>query len=226
MKRLLLIIFCILILSPCSFTASASVFLYAQIKEGANLLDDEGKVVCSLPATYFVTVTGEEEGGRLPVFYDGLEGFMASEDLSVVDYEPKYKYHSATLTFSNDGHKVNIRSLPSHLEGEVILEVNSNDTAEFLGSVKGSALFTAVGDEWHYVRIRKKGESVVGYVYSLYAQVDEILNNVIEKVEPNPPESTKNEEVLSSPSSPIREVVIILSLCLPALVGVYLIFRK
>ncbi len=206
--------------------ARASAFTYAQIKQKTPLFSEQGDILFLLPDTYFVMIIGQERNGKLPVFYDDIEGFVDVNAVEVVDYEPKYKYHSASLTFLNDGHKINIRSKPSHLAGDILLQVDSDEVAEFLGSVEGSAQVTALGNLWHYCRVRKKGESVVGFVYSLYAQVDDISPNVIEKVEPPAVENTPTQDALSSPSDPLREVVIILSLCLPALVGIYLIFRK
>ena len=227
MKKIVLFIACIVYcFSPCVLITSANAFTYAQIKDNAILFDAQKREICSLPSTYFVMVVGESDGEFLPVYYNGIEGFVKNDTVEAVDYEPKYKYLDAYVTFSNDGHKINLRDKPSHTEGAVIAEVESGTKALYLGEVEGDIQVSQVGALWYYCKVNKKGESIVGYVYSLYALVDEILPNVIEKVEQIPPQDTPTEEVISTPTNALREVVIILSLCLPVLVGIYLIFRR
>ena len=234
MKKLcILLIFCVLALSPCSIdTAKASTLTYALIKEDAILYHGDAggySAVTSLPKNYFVVVTGEETEGYVPVSYLDIEGFVASQKLEFVDYEPKYKFaENNVLTATNDGHEVNVRLSPTSIYDNVIAELESGDSVYYYGKVNGQAQVGALGDEWYYVRFNKGTSTVRGYIYTLYADALPIKENVIERVE-SPIENTPDddyEQISEQSYSDVREIVIIVSLCLPVLVVMYLIFHR
>lgn len=218
--------------------ARASALPYALIGEGAVLYGDEGKTaLTSLPKNYFAAVLGEPENGYVSVSYLDLAGKIEESKLSLVDYEPRYKYAEGSLRLNNDGHNVRIRSAPDHENGEVIADLTDGETLFYYGTVKGTAQIAAVGDEWYYVRFAADGETKRGYVYSLYVAAEPIPENVIEALpepEPDPePEPALNNdddsESRTSDGSALSiggEAITIVALCLPVIVITYLLFRK
>lgn len=232
-KVCLILILCALSLYPCENSkANATTLTYALIKENAVLYKSDASgyfAVTSLPKNYFVVVTGEETEGYVPVSYLDIEGFVASQKLEFVDYEPKYKFaENNVLTATNDGHEVNVRISPTSIYDNVIAELESGDTVYYYGKINGQAQISALGDEWYYVRFSKGTSTVRGYVYSLYADAMPIKENVIERIDPPVLTPDENFEQITETQSysDVREIVIIVSLCLPVLVVMYLIFHR
>lgn len=207
---------------------SAPAVLYTKGETG------ELSPLTTLPETYFVAVTGEESDGMTQVEYLDLTGFLPAECLTPVDYEPKYKYASLSLTVSNDGHAVNVRSAPDHTADNVIASADDGTELYWYGTAKGSAQVSVVGDEWYYVRAPLGGEFVRGYVYSLYVSPAPVEPNVIEPLPGPDPDvgfypggdeaAEENTGRFTLPDT--REAVIVAALCLPVIIIMFLLFRK
>ena len=175
MKKLCL--FAVLILLALQVSAKnnayASEITYALIGENATLYRlSEGEFipVTSLPSTYFVAILGEEKNGYIKVSYLDIDGFIKASDITLVDYIPKYKFaQSTSLTLSNDGHLVNFRASPSS-EGKILSTISSGESIYYYGQVSGENSNPLIGDTWYFARcVSSSGESIYGYVYSLYA---------------------------------------------------------
>ncbi len=226
--RKIALLLALLLLSPCINIASANTLSYALIGEGAVLLGDDLKPITSLPQNYFVSLLGSDEPYQ-KVSYLDIDGFMAKKDLTKVDYEPKYKHHeSATLTVSNDGHSVNIRSSPTSKEDNILAVFPSGQTLYYYGSIEGEPQFPLVGNEWYFVRFYDAdGQKRHGYIYSLYAFAEPIEPNLIE---PLPKEEQPNNIEKEKPQTLIlpvsKEVIIIIALCIPVVIITYLLFRE
>lgn len=221
--------------------AYASALTYGILTDGATLYSNsaEGyKAVTSLPKDYFVVLLGEENTeGYFSVSYLDVTGFVKSDKVVKVDYEPKYKYaENNSLTLTNDGQEINVRSAPDHAADNVIKELSEGTKLYYYGTVSGSAQVAALGDAWYYVRFSDGDEIRRGYVYSLYVVADPIPPNVIEKAEQQSADSPSEDE--ENPSPVIEkdpgdftldrtgEIIIIVSLCLPVIVIMYLLFRQ
>ena len=201
---------------------------YALIGENATLYAYSGNgyfAVTTLPKTYFVVILGERDG-YFRVSYLDIEGYVPANAVTAVDYTPKNKYAQNTaLNLNNDGHQINFRSSPK--AGDNVLQtLDSGTTLYYYGSVNGETQNENIGSLWYYARAyTPDGETLRGYVYSLYATAQPIVDNIIE------PEDEKLNNELSSPpqafnDNQTRETVIIVSLCLPVLAVGYLLFRK
>lgn len=174
--------------------------------------------VTSLPATYFVTVI-ESYGDCHKVCYKDITGYV--KEIEVVDFEPVTKYASTWFNVSNDGYPAKLRSSPS-ASGEIIMEIPSGKTGYYYGDVEGDELLQGYGNKWRYVSFNDGISSIRGYIYSSQVAVSEIAPNEIKKVEK--PTIDKGED-LSSPSSPV-DIVLIVCLCVPAVLILYLLFSN
>ncbi|MBQ4049585.1 MAG: SH3 domain-containing protein [Clostridia bacterium] len=187
---------------------------YAYIgSSGAKLLDDDGSVITSLPATYFVTVTGENEQYYLASYLD-LEGFVEKTSVEIVDYEPVTKYASPTFITNNDTHPVNLRSSP-HADAPIITVIPDASSGIYYGTVPGDDIVAGIST-WYFVRY---GQSYHGYVYSTQISPQPITANIIEKV------VKKDEEKEQSIKPDALEGIFIGTLCVPAVIIMLLIFR-
>ena len=227
MKKLCLFAVLILLALPISAknNAYASEITYALIGENATLYRlSEGEFipVTSLPSTYFVAILGEESSGYIKVSYLDIDGFIKASDITLVDYIAQ----STSLTLSNDGHLVNFRASPSS-QGKILSTISSGEIIYYYGQVSGENSNPLIGDTWYFARcVSSSGESIYGYVYSLYAVAQPILPNEI--VAENPPSESLSPSANTSVFSlgQTRQIVIIVSLCLPVLAISYLIFRN
>ena len=226
--RKIALLLALLLFSPCSNIASASTLSYALIGEGAILLGEDFKPITSLPENYFVTLIGDDEPYQ-KVSYLDIDGFISQKNLTKVDYEPKYKHHeSATLTLSNDGHSVNIRSSPTSKEDNILAVFPSGQTLYYYGSVEGEPQFPLAGNEWYFVRFfDADGQKRHGYIYSLYAFAEPIQPNLIEPVKNEQPQGSIEKEKAQTLILPVsKEVIIIIALCIPVVIITYLLFRE
>lgn len=207
-------IFC---LSPSVYAQSvyAQSVSYALIGDNCALYIDEQTLspLFYLPSSYFVKIL-QESDGIYKVSYLDVVGYVKTDAVSKVDYEPKYKFpQNNATTVHNDGNTVTMRSSATHLKDNVIAKLDDNSLVTFYGLREGSSQIETLGNNWCYV---KNGDNY-GYVYNLYVKIPTF--------EPN--DYTKKEEypsvtVTSSLSlSPTHSSVIIIALC--ALVSLLLI---
>jgi|GEM_PF-1048039 len=242
---LMIILILMLMLAPGRTTAGASALDYGIIKSEAVLMgknDGAYFPITTLPENYFAVLLGEaDENGYIPVSYLDVTGYLKRDAVEAVDYEPKYKYaENNSLTVENDGHPVNVRSSPDHTLDNVITEAPAGSKLYYYGTSSGTAQVEVLGDAWYYVKVVSDGETKRGYVYSLYVKAEPIPENVIEKVEPT---ADNTDESLdpgkdSSTETPgekdpdgftltsTREIIIVISLCLPVILIMYLLFKQ
>lgn len=226
--------------------AEAETLSYALIGDGAVLYDKVGAdyvTVTNLPQNYFVILRGQTDAdGYIPVSYLDLVGYVKPEAVEPVDYEPKYKYaETNSLTLYNDGHEINVRTSPEHTLSNVAAVLAENTELYYYGTASGSTQVEQVGNVWYYVRYTEGGTAKRGYVYSLYVRARPIPENVIEKVAPqetqppqeNPDDTTTDPTNTENPEpsrdyelTRPREIIIIVSLCLPVIVIMYLLFKQ
>ncbi len=213
--------------------------VYAYLSSGSAIysLDSSTDIpsyemITYLPGTYFVALLSDMETaeGYIEVSYSDITGYMKRSDLEIVDYEPVTKYASGSLSTSFDGQNVNIRSKPDHTDIELIQCSVPSDTGLFYyGTADGTQLIKDLPGTWYYVRYSDGQSDKRGYVH--YAQVNAvpISDNVIEKVvKPTPPDGPGTPTV--KPSAPqmdnLTTGLFIACLCIPAVLIVFLIFRK
>lgn len=200
--------------------AYAEDLSYAQILSGATLYSDEALTlpITSLPETYFVLIISEGDTVSR-VSYLNLNGFIDNSTIERCDFTPKYKYAEATLTLTNDGGIINIRSAPDHTADNVSEKLTDGTTLEYYGSVTGSTQNQIIGDLWYAVRL---SGGKLGYVYSLYAVASPIPDNVIE-AEPEPEYDSPTQALVVDEQS---SYFLIGALCMPVIVITYLLFKQ
>lgn len=195
--------------------AQSPAIQYAYLPESTVLYDASGAKVCSLPATYFVVIAGKESGGRYPVSYLDLEGFVTSGDVEIVDYEPVTKFPSLTAKPDNDGLPVNLRSSPATSRGEIVAAVPPDTVLTLYGSTDGEELFAGAGKQWKFVRYDTARKALYGYVYAPQLKCDALTPNIIEKVEKKPDTGISITNPRFSLDT-LSTAVMAIALCVPA----------
>lgn len=194
-------------------------FQYALIGEGAILYNDTqmSKAITTLPSGYFVIILGDGGEGSYRVSYLDIDGYISKGAVELVDYEPKYKYATATFSVNNDGQPANIRSTPDHTASNIVTSLSPNSGGIYYGTVQGTALIPEVGDLWYYVRYSSQPYRY-GYIYKSQVTVTPIEANVIERVEEETPTTQTPSEGIS--------YVIVAALTIPAIIIMLFVFKK
>ena len=195
--------------------AQSSAIQYAYLPSDTILYSVSGSEICTLPATYFVIIGGSELNGKYSVSYLDLNGFVLSDHIEIVDYEPVTKFPSLTCKPDNDGLPVNLRSHPSTTRGEILAAVPDKTVLTLYGGIEGDEVFSGAGSEWKYVRYDTAQKPIYGYTYAPQLKCDALSPNIIEKVEKKPSagiNETSPEFSLNSVSATVMAV----ALCVPA----------
>lgn len=228
-KTLLTLALSLLLLLLPSAHAEADAVSYALIGKDAVLLSDSYTPVTSLPEGYFAAIIADLGNGYVEVSYLDITGYIEGSKLEPVDYEPVSKYcEVGSLTLSNDGHEVNVRSSPDHTASNVVAAFKSDEKLFYYGSIPGSAQVPAIGDKWYFVRYYDQSGTVRrGYVYSLYADAVPFPQNTIEAVKQEDASSDVERTEPESFILPVdKEAVIIIALCVPVVIIAFLLFHE
>ena len=203
---------------PIPRSASTSVepaVVYAYLPQDAVLYDGGGDKICTLPATYFVVIAGVESGGKYPVSYLDLFGFVSLNSIEIVDYEPVTKFPALTCKPDNDGLPVNLRSNPSTSRGEILAAVPPDTVLTLYGGVSGDEVFAGAGSEWKFVRYDAAQKSIYGYIYAPQLKCDAVTPNIIEKVEKKPSPGVSESDPKFTLGT-VSVAVMAVALCVPA----------
>lgn len=218
----------------CIFTVAAPVSAladdasparYAYLPAAAVLYNDAGDAVCSLPATYFVALCGENAGGSYPVAYLDLRGYVRKEQLECVDYEPVTKFATLSARPQNDGMAINLREKPDASTGAVVKTVPPSAVLTLYGARSGTELFAGAGNLWQYVRYDEGAQSYYGYAYSAQLLCDVAPPNKIEKVV-QPAVAQPTEEPSDVTLTRTGSIVFIAALCVPAGILMIVLFYR
>lgn len=213
------VILAILPIFPVSAAKAQSLPFYAQVLSGCVLYSDREltNAITSLPPTYFVCVTEQDES-VLRVTYKNVDGYARREYLSPCDFIPKYKFAESYLSLSNDGGTVNVRLKPDHTADNVCSRLTDGTKLYYYGFVEGSEQNKMIGSRWYCVDL---GEGKRGYVYSMYAVVPALPDNVVEPEEQPVVAPVYNEAHVSA----YGEYVVVAALCIPVILLMYLLFK-
>ncbi len=219
MTRCFLLIASLIFSSSLRLTIAPNNVTYAYLPRDVAIYDfigGEYHEICTLPKTYFVSLTGETDDGFFLANYLDLNGFVRSRDVEVVDYEPQNKYHSQSGVIKNEGLGANVR-IDASINAEILLTLAENSVVRIYGYRYGT---NANGEKikWSYVR---DGDTF-GYVNSNHMLIDEIAKNEIVKV-PKPNDYSYVEKAtINKPT----EIILIICLSVPVAVLTILAFRK
>ena len=193
---------------------SADTVLYSATADGYTPM-------FTMPATYFVMLLSDDKDGYTAASWLDVTGFVETAAVETVDYVPVTKYPSRSLTATNDGNQVNIRSAPDHTADNITAYLPDGKTAAVYGETDGSKLIPQVGGLWYYVRYTENDQSFYGYVYSSQVTAEAVAENVIERETPTVVAPVEDAGELDL----YAKIGIIAALTVPAVIVMFLIFR-
>lgn len=201
---------------------------YARIGSDAVLYDfkDGAYVeVTVLPPTFYVAVLNENEDGYNLVSYMDVTGFMKADAMEKVGFTPKTKYADCAFSVSNDGQGANLRSSPVRGDN-VIVVMPSGSGGKIVGTAAGDELISGAGESWYYVRYENGSNVTFGYVYGAHVAAEAFGEGSDESLPPHENDTTEEREQPVFELSPPLQIVLIVSLCLPVVLCVFMLRKK
>lgn len=253
MKKICLLVFCLtFVFIFCNSLQSFSVFAnntnqqFARVlKSGVKLYrnpietEEYSNVYFLIPKTYFVELLESSNDLFYKAKYMNVDGYVRKSDVRCIAGVPKTPYANKIgfRIFSLGG--LNLRDEPGISRGifsvvETIPYLCID--LQFFGEIEGEQAVPKKGTTWYYCRYIKGSMEFYGYVYSEFCdEKTEIEDNkeVFEYItEPNfstipaGNENIKPNDGLNfSDFSTLKQALIIVAVCVPCFVIVYLLFK-
>ena len=233
MKTLIIVLAAIFGLTGLSpiYTAKAESEVktyYAQISSDeayfySDALDHESTALFVLPETYFVLLLGEEPNFYYAKYKD-LYGYVKKNEVTPVSGTPTLE--SPNTTFRNMLlHNLEVYDKPFVGANAIasLSPVQSNVT--YYGTIEGDALVPSSTHTWLYCKAGDGSSSICGFVFSYYC--DTVLSPGKNTVDHLPViEGPLSFEIVSEQPAGMSDsviAIIILAICLPCLVVLYLL---
>lgn len=251
MKKVVIVLLSIFFIFCCNFikineVVYASDSQFARVlKSGVKLYkepvlsEEMDNVYFEIPRTYFVELLENGNDYFYKAKYIDVIGYVRKTDVQCVLGSPKQPYASeiSFRIYSLNG--LNLRSEPSQEKGlfSVVISIPFMSTdLQFYGEVQGEEAISYKGTTWYYCRYVKDGAEYYGYVYSIFCDQKteleenvEILEYISEPnfaVKPNPDMTEKVEQEFDFASfSGLKQALIIIAVCVPCFIIVYLLFK-
>ena len=237
--------FCFVASSCCLQNISAATTYYARVKYSNCPLLKSPSVDTSfsnthflLPQTYFVEILAKVSDEFFEAQYLGTRGYIKKSDVDFVAGTPQTPFANkiSFRVFAQNG--LNLRSSPKESEGIAnrlttipFLETN----LQYIGQIEGEEAISNRGNIWYYCNYYRFDETLTGYVYAGYC---DMLTNITQNTEQLPviPEPSFEQTSVKNETSDIgdgslnklskrAQILIIVSVSLPALIILYLLFK-
>lgn len=195
--------------------------------------DDFSNVYFTIPQSYYIEIDKCENELFFSARYIDVYGYVKKSDVQCVSGIPETPFANASFRVFVPG-GVELRSSPSQSQGiNTIEQLGYLETnLKYYGEIEGEEAISNRTQTWFYCKYIKNGKEYFGYVYNAFCDSlteiptnTELLENISEPdfvVDASTQPST--EDGLSSlPSA--TQIVIIVAVCLPCLIIIYLLFR-
>ena len=239
----------------CAISASFSTFTYAETEyvasspqyarvKSANVklyktateVEDYSNYYFFIPETYFVELTGYENEKFFCARYLDVVGYVKISEVQCVAGLPQKPFASqmSFRIFIPSG--IELRSSPTQSEGlNALSNINFLETnLQYYGTANGEEAISYKGNVWYYCKYFKADTELQGYVYSAYCDLLSTLQpntEVLEYVD-EPTFQTKdtsadpaNTDASISKLPSTTQILIIVAICVPCILIIYLIFR-
>ncbi len=225
-----------------SYVCAVSQVYYAQIVSSnvklyrsTNGSEEVSNIFFVIPQTYFVEISSCENSNFFTARYLDKTGYVKKSEVKCVKGVPQTPFANASFRVFIPGGTA-LRSSPSQSEG-----LNTIETLPFLetnlryyGTIDGEEAISHKSSTWFYCKYIRNGSEVFGYVYGAFCDLlttipsnTELLEEIEEPdftVPTQAPANQVEESGLSSlPST--TQIIIIVAVCLPCVVIIYLLFK-
>ena len=159
---LMFLIFCI----PSNLPSFAEGSYFGQIINPDTFLyrDLSGYIICEIPQTYFVNITGYSKG-YYTASYNGISGYVKSSEIKVIQGVPTNPYLT-NATFRLFASDYNMLKNKPNLLSQDIISLPVNTPINYIGKTYGTELIQDRGNIWYYCSYKKNGKTYNGYIYA------------------------------------------------------------
>lgn len=248
MKKVLAILVYLLCCCSINFgnisVVSASTTYFARVtKSNANLYrnptpsTEVENLYFVIEPTYFVEVLAYENSEFYKAKYLGITGYVRKSDIQFVSGVPATPYAEkiSFRVFAQNG--LNLRSSPADSGGltnrittVAFLETN----LQYIGNISGEESVIYRGDTWYFCKYVKNDETYFGYLYAGYCDMlspitanTEVMETTSEPTflqNVTTPTEQESSNTFGGLSTPLQTLIIV-GVCLPALLIIYLLFK-
>lgn len=195
--------------------------------------EDFTNVYFTIPQSYYVEIDKCDNNLFFSARYIDVYGYVKKTDVQCVSGIPETPFANATFRVFVPG-GIELRSSPTQSQGlNTIEQIGYLETSlKFYGEIEGEEAITNRTSTWFFCKYIKSGKESFGYVYNAFC---DSLTEIPANTEPleyiNEPNFTVSASTTpadgdamgSLPS--VTQIIIIVAVCLPCLVIIYLLFR-
>jgi len=224
MKKFLFVLFAIIIVN--NFPKTYCNGSYAKVIENnvclyKNATDENSikNIICILENTYYVQILLTYDEDFYKVNYNGVSGYVLRKSVKKVAEIPENPYPNniSIITVNNN---IYLRNTPEKSNNNHLTIIPSNSTRlKYIGKVYGEQLDDFRQNIWYFVEY----EGIQGYIYSEYISS---ISNIKPNIEQLSFLNTNDFDNIINPLSDNTCAIIIVSLLLPCLLILFLIYKK
>lgn len=195
--------------------------------------EEFSNVYFTIPQSYYVEIDKCENNLFFSARYIDVYGYVKKTDVQCVNGVPETPFANATFRVFVPG-GIELRSSPTQSQGlNTVEQIGYLETSlKFYGEIEGEESITNRTSTWYFCKYIKNGKESFGYVYNAFCDsLTEIPTNTELLEQIDEPDFTINAsttptdgDAMSSLPS-VTQIVIIVAVCLPCLVIIYLLFR-
>ena len=222
MKKMILIMVGLILISNFPQTAKAESLYYGKIKsESVYFYDEQKTQLFLLPYSYFVQVFDVEDE-FYKVNYKDLEGYVKKEDVTLMDGNPNTPFF--------DGNFVNYATFDLYEKpnssSSILESFSENQSFDYYGTIIGEAM-SELTDEWFYCSTKINGQTLKGYIYAgvVENKPDLSLNTeMFEEISEEVFTATTNGKEFSALSTGTK-ILLIISIAVPSVFILYFLIK-
>lgn len=195
--------------------------------------EDFTNVYFTIPQSYYIEIDKCDNNLFFSARYIDVYGYVKKADVQCVNGIPETPFANATFRVFVPG-GIELRSSPTQSQGlNTIEQIGYLETSlKFYGEIEGEEAITNRTSTWFFCKYIKSGKESFGYVYNAFC---DSLTEIPANTEPleyiDEPDfavdaSTTPADGDAMGSLPsVTQIIIIVAVCLPCLVIIYLLFR-
>ena len=185
-----------------------------------------------IPQSYFVEISYCENEMYYKARYQDVYGYVKKSEVKPISGTPQTPFATASFRMFVPC-TIDLRSTPIYTDGlNSIASINHLETnLKYYGTIDGEEAILYKGTTWYYCKYTKGGQEIFGYLYEPFCDLLTPIETNTESVEyieePNfvvetatPP---TEDPMGSLPTT--TQIIIIIAVCLPCVVIIYLLFK-
>lgn len=206
-----------------------------KLYRSTNGSEDVTNIFFVIPQSYFVEISYCSNENYYNARYQDITGYVKKQEVKCISGIPDTPFATASFRVFIPG-GIDLRSSPSQSEGlNSVTKINFLETnLKYYGSIDGEEAISYKSTTWYFCKYIRGEEEIFGYVYSAYCDLltsIPVNTEVVEYIEEpsfsiNTSTNPSQEPIDAINSLPTTtQIIIIVAVCLPCVVIIYLLFK-